>query len=116
MAQLVLVFSWHWPGDSDGGSGCIAGLRVAGIIAFLIMRQLGEMVVEDRYLVHLPTLPINTGDRSPGSLRLELLGDVRAGGNGRADRAGIYMQYWFPDVPTWIWAAASLLSSTPLTW
>ncbi|MGQ7196810.1 mechanosensitive ion channel domain-containing protein, partial [Escherichia sp. HC-TM1] len=20
--------------------------------------------------------------------------------------AGIYMQYWFPDVPTWIWAAA----------
>ncbi|XNM78693.1 hypothetical protein ACLK19_03935 [Escherichia coli] len=20
--------------------------------------------------------------------------------------AGIYTQYWFPDVPTWIWAAA----------
>ncbi|MDR8248128.1 aromatic amino acid transporter AroP, partial [Acinetobacter baumannii] len=20
--------------------------------------------------------------------------------------AGIYMQYWLPDVPTWVWAAA----------
>lgn len=33
----------------------------------------------------------------------------RYGGNGRATAAGIYMQYWFPDVPTWIWAAAFII-------
>ncbi|MFP1528108.1 hypothetical protein ACLB1R_16465 [Escherichia coli] len=38
--------------------------------------------------------------------RLITGGDVRAGGNGRADRCGNPHQYWFPDVPTWIWAAA----------
>ncbi len=116
MAQLVLVCFLDWPGDSDGGSGCIAGLRRRRIIAFLIMRQLGEMVVEEPVSVHLPTLPINTGDRLRASSLVELLGNVRAGGNGRADRCGHYMQYWFPDVPTWIWAAAFFISSTPLTW
>jgi phenylalanine-specific permease len=30
--------------------------------------------------------------------------------------AGIYMQYWLPDVPTWIWAAPSSSLSTPSTW
>ena len=49
------------PAIQMAGPAVLLGYGVAGIIAFLIMRQLGEMVVEDP--VHLPTLPINTGDR-----------------------------------------------------
>ncbi|MGQ7790649.1 hypothetical protein ACULNC_25795 [Shigella flexneri] len=40
---LARLFRWR--------SGCIAQECVAGIIAFLIMRQLGEMVVESRIFV-----------------------------------------------------------------
>lgn len=50
------------PAIQMAGPAVLLGYGVAGIIAFLIMRQLGEMVV-GRYPVHLPTLPINTGDR-----------------------------------------------------
>ncbi len=77
------------------------------------MRQLGEMVVEEPVSDRLPTSP-------------EILGAVcglLSGWNywvmfvlvGMAEltAAGIYMQYWLPDVPTWIWAAAFLLSLMP---
>ena len=98
------LFLWHWPGDSDGGSGCIA---VAGIIAFLIMRQLGEMVVEEpvsgsfahfAYKYWGPFAGFLSGWNYWVMFVLVGMAELTA--------AGIYMQYWFPDVPTWIWAAA----------
>lgn len=45
----------------SAGPGIILGYAIAGFIAFLIMRQLGEMVVEEPLQAHLVTLPINTG-------------------------------------------------------
>ncbi len=71
------------------------------------MRQLGEMVVEEPDPVHLPTLPINTGNLFAGFLsRWNYWVMFVLVGMAELTAAGIYMQYWFPDVPTWIWAAA----------
>lgn len=50
----------------SAGPGIILGYAIAGFIAFLIMRQLGEMVVEEPAL--LATSPINTGAALPDSL------------------------------------------------
>jgi phenylalanine-specific permease len=49
------------PAIQMAGPAVLLGYGVAGIIAFLIMRQLGEMVVEEPVQVHLPILPLNTG-------------------------------------------------------
>lgn len=38
--------------------------------------------------------------------RLELLGALRSGGHGRTDRRGKYIQFWYPEIPTWVSAAA----------
>lgn len=45
----------------SAGPGIILGYAIAGFIAFLIMRQLGEMVVEEPVAVHSVTLPTSTG-------------------------------------------------------
>lgn len=45
----------------SAGPGIILGYAIAGFIAFLIMRQLGEMVVEEPVAAPLATLLINTG-------------------------------------------------------
>lgn len=45
----------------SAGPGIILGYAIAGFIAFLIMRQLGEMVVEEPAQAPLATLLINTG-------------------------------------------------------
>lgn len=52
----------------SAGPGIILGYAVAGFIAFLIMRQLGEMVVEEPVAALLATSPINTGAALPDSL------------------------------------------------
>lgn len=51
------------PAIQMAGPAVLLGYGVAGIIAFLIMRQLGEMVVEEPVSGSFATLPINTGDR-----------------------------------------------------
>ncbi len=95
--------------DSNGGP-VLLGHGVAGYR--FIMRQLGEMVGRAGFRIVCP-------------LRLEILGAVCAfvGWNywvmfvlvGMAEltAAGIYMQYWLPDVPTWVWAARFWLSLMP---
>lgn len=52
----------------SAGPGIILGYAIAGFIAFLIMRQLGEMVVEEPSPALLATSPINTGAALPDSL------------------------------------------------
>ena len=67
------------------GPSVLLGYAVAGFIAFLIMRQLGEMVAEEPVTGHSAILPINTGVVLPVFIRLELLGNVCSGGHGGTD-------------------------------
>ncbi|STI87691.1 phenylalanine transporter [Escherichia coli] len=110
VAQLVLVcflalarrFRWRvrlycWATASPGSS------------LSLIMRQLGEMVVEEpvsgsfahfAYKYWGPFAGFLSGWNYWVMFVLVGMAELTA--------AGIYMQYWFPDVPTWIWAAGLL--------
>ncbi len=58
----------------SAGPGIILGYAIAGFIAFLIMRQLGEMVVEEPVAGSLATLLINTGAVSRVSLLAGTIG------------------------------------------
>ena len=91
----------------SAGPGIILGYAIAGFIAFLIMRQLGEMVVEEpvsgsfahfAYKYWGPFAGFLSGWNYWVMFVLVGMAELTA--------AGIYMQYWLPDVPTWVWAAA----------
>lgn len=95
------------PAIQIAGPAVILGYAIAGIIAFLIMRQLGEMVVEEpvsgsfahfAYKYWGPFAGFLSGWNYWVMFVLVGMAELTA--------AGIYMQYWLPDVPTWIWAAA----------
>ena len=95
------------PAIQMAGPAVLLGYGIAGIIAFLIMRQLGEMVVEEPVSGSFSHFAWKYWGPFAGFL---------SGWNywvmfvlvGMAEltAAGIYMQYWLPDVPTWVWAAA----------
>ncbi|WP_121500598.1 phenylalanine transporter [Entomohabitans teleogrylli] len=94
------------PAIQMAGPAVILGYGVAGFIAFLIMRQLGEMVVEEPVsgsFAHFawkywgPFAGFLSGWNYWVMFVLVGMAELTA--------AGIYMQYWFPTVPTWIWAA-----------
>jgi len=91
---------------SMAGPSVILGYAIGGLIAFFIMRQLGEMVVEE---------PV-TGTFSHFANRYwSGLAGFMSGWNywvlyvlvGMAEltAVGIYIKYWWPDVPTWASAA-----------
>jgi phenylalanine-specific permease len=95
------------PAIQMAGPAVLLGYAVAGIVAFLIMRQLGEMVVEEpvsgsfahfAYKYWGPFAGFLSGWNYWVMFVLVGMAELTA--------AGIYMQYWLPDVPTWIWAAA----------
>ena len=88
------------------GPSVILGYGIAGLIAFFIMRQLGEMVVEE---------PV-TGTFSHFASRYwSGFAGFMSGWNywvlyvlvGMAEltAVGIYIKYWWPDFPTWASAA-----------
>ncbi|EFP2816267.1 phenylalanine transporter [Salmonella enterica] len=94
------------PAIQMAGPAVLLGYGVAGIIAFLIMRQLGEMVVEEPVsgsFAHFawkywgPFAGFLSGWNYWVMFVLVGMAELTA--------AGIYMQYWLPDVPTWVWAA-----------
>ncbi|EGM4192752.1 phenylalanine transporter [Salmonella enterica] len=88
------------PAIQMAGPAVLLGYGVAGIIAFLIMRQLGEMVVEEPVSGSFAHFAWKYWGPFAGFL---------SGWNYWVmfvlTAAGIYMQYWLPDVPTWVWAA-----------
>nr|WP_318382658.1 phenylalanine transporter [uncultured Enterobacter sp.] len=95
------------PAIQMAGPAVLLGYGVAGIIAFLIMRQLGEMVVEEpvsgsfahfAYKYWGPFAGFLSGWNYWVMFVLVGMAELTA--------AGIYMQYWLPDVPTWVWAAS----------
>lgn len=88
------------------GPSILLGYAVAGVIAFFIMRQLGEMVVEE---------PVS-GTFSHFAHRYwsEFAGFMSGWnywvlyvlvGMAELTAVGIYIQYWWPGFPTWASAA-----------
>jgi len=84
------------------GPSVLLGYAIAGAVAFLIMRQLGEMIVDepvagsfshfaDKYVGHWAGFV--SGWNYWVMYILVSLAELTA--------LGIYMQYWFPGLPVW---------------
>ena len=89
------------------GPAVLLGYAIAGVIAFLIMRQLAEMVVDepvagsfsyfaDKYCGHLAGFA--SGWNYWVLYILVSMAELTA--------VGIYVQYWYPEIPTWMSALA----------
>ena len=91
----------------SAGPSMILGYAIAGFIAFLIMRQLGEMIVEEPVAGSFSHFAHKYWGGYAGFL---------AGWNywvlyvlvGMAEltAVGKYIQFWWPEIPTWVSAAA----------
>ncbi|WP_407312282.1 amino acid permease [Pseudomonas sp. nanlin1] len=87
---------------SMAGPSVILGYAIAGLIAFFIMRQLGEMVVEE---------PVSGSFSHFAHRYWGSFAGFMSGWNywvlyvlvGMAEltAVGIYVQYWWPEIPTW---------------
>ena len=88
------------------GPAVLLGYGIAGLIAFLIMRQLGEMVVEE---------PVAGSFSHFANKYWSPFAGFMSGWNywvlyvlvsmAELSAVGIYVQYWFPEIPTWLSAA-----------
>ncbi|MCO5399038.1 amino acid permease [Ralstonia soli] len=92
------------------GPSVLLGYALAGMVAFFIMRQLGEMVVDepvagsfsyfaDKYCGHF------AGFMSGWNYWVLYI----LVGMAELSAVGIYVQYWWPSVPTWVAALAFFL-------
>ncbi|RMQ42237.1 Amino acid permease [Pseudomonas cichorii] len=88
------------------GPSVILGYAIAGMIAFFIMRQLGEMVVEEPVAGTFSHFANKYWGNFPGFMSgwnywvLYVLV-----GMAELTAVGMYVQYWWPEVPTWVSAA-----------
>jgi amino acid transporter, AAT family len=91
------------------GPGIILGYAFAGMIMFFIMRALGEMAIQNPVAGSFSQYARDYLGALPGFLTgwnywflwvVTCMAEITA--------AGIYMEYWFPDVPRWIWALVAL--------
>ncbi|AXE30105.1 aromatic amino acid transporter AroP [Chromobacterium phragmitis] len=89
----------------SAGPSMILGYAIAGFIAFLIMRQLGEMVAEEPVAGSFSHFAYRYWGRFPGFLSgwnywvlyvLVSMAELTA--------VGAYVQYWWPHVPAWLTA------------
>jgi aromatic amino acid transport protein AroP len=88
------------------GPSVLLGYALAGIVAFFIMRQLGEMVVEE---------PVAGSFSHFANVYWGRFAGFASGWNywvlyvlvsmAELTAVGIYVQYWWPGVPTWVSAA-----------
>lgn len=91
---------------SMAGPSVILGYAVAGLIAFFIMRQLGEMAVEEPVAGTFSHFANRYWGPKAGFMSgwnywvLYVLV-----GMAELTAVGVYVQYWWPDVPTWASAA-----------
>jgi amino acid transporter, AAT family len=92
------------------GPGIILGYAFAGMIMFFIMRALGEMAIQNPVAGSFSQYARDYLGALPGFLTgwnywflwvVTCMAEITA--------AGIYMEYWFPSVPRWIWALAALV-------
>jgi aromatic amino acid transport protein AroP len=90
----------------SAGPSMILGYAIAGFIAFLIMRQLGEMIVEEPVAGSFSHFAHKYWGGFAGFLSgwncwvLYILV-----GMSELTAVGKYIHYWWPDVPTWATAA-----------
>jgi len=91
----------------SAGPGVLLGYAIAGFIAFLIMRQLGEMVVEEPVAGSFSHFAYKYWGNFAGFASgwnywvlyvLVAMAELTA--------VGKYIQFWYPEIPTWISAAA----------
>ena len=92
------------------GPSVILAYLIAGAVVYMVMRALGEMAVRHpvpgsfgqyaaRYLG--PFAGFVTGWTFVFEMIVVAIADVTA--------FGVYMGFWFPDTPRWIWVAAVIL-------
>ncbi|MGZ4159258.1 MAG: alanine permease AlaP [Neobacillus sp.] len=92
------------------GPGILLGYGFAGLIMFFIMRALGEMAIQK---------PVAGSFSKYARDYLGPLAGYITGWNywflwvvtcmAEITAVGIYMEYWFPGVPRWIWALSALV-------
>lgn len=91
----------------SAGPSMILGYAIGGFIAFLIMRQLGEMIVEEPVAGSFSHFAHGYWGPFAGFLSgwnywvLYVLV-----GMAELTAVGKYVQYWWPEIPTWATAAA----------
>lgn len=87
------------------GPSVLLGYAIAGLIAFLIMRQLGEMVVEE---------PVSDSFSHFANKYWGPMAGFMSGWNywvlyvlvsmAELSAIGIFVQFWWPQIPTWLTA------------
>lgn len=89
------------------GPSVLLGYAIAGVVAFFIMRQLGEMVVDEPVAGSFSYFADKYCGRFAGFISgwnywvLYILV-----GMAELSAVGIYVQYWWPGIPTWVSALA----------
>jgi aromatic amino acid transport protein AroP len=92
------------------GPSVLLGYAAAGLIAFLIMRQLGEMVVDEPVAGSFSYFANKYCGHAAGFVSgwnywvLYILVSM-----AELSAVGIYVQYWWPDIPTWVSALVFFL-------
>ncbi len=93
-----------------GGPAVLLAYLIGGAAVFLVLRSLGEMAVASpsagsfgEYATrHLGSLAgFATGWTYAFEMVIVCVADITA--------VGVYMGFWFPDVPRWIWVLAAVL-------
>ncbi|TDR76681.1 amino acid permease [Paludibacterium purpuratum] len=93
------------------GPSMILGYAIAGFIAFLIMRQLGEMIAEEPVAGSFSHFAYRYWGGFAGFLSgwsywlLYILVSM-----AELTAVGAYVQYWWPQVPTWATALACFVA------
>ncbi len=91
----------------SAGPSMLLGYGIGGFIAFLIMRQLGEMIVQEPVAGSFSHFAHKYWGSFAGFLSgwnywvLYVLA-----GMAELTAVGKYVQYWYPDIPTWATALA----------
>jgi len=88
------------------GPAVLLGYGIAGFIAFLIMRQLGEMVVEEPVAGSFSHFAHRYWGDFAGFLSgWNYWAMFILVGMAELTAVGIYVQHWWPEIPTWVSAA-----------
>ncbi|UFH48431.1 amino acid permease [Pseudomonas sp. KNUC1026] len=99
----------------SAGPSMILGYALCGVIAFLILRQLGEMIVEEPVAGSFSHFAHKYGGAFPGFLagwNCWLLYTLV--GMSELTAVGKYIQFWWPEVPTWVSAAGFFILITAI--
>ena len=97
----------------SAGPSIILGYAIGGLIVFLIMRQLGEMIVEEPVAGSFSHFAYKYWGKFPGFLTgwnywilyvLVAMSELTA--------IGKYVNFWWPDIPVWLTALVFFIAVT----